>query len=465
MPEMNDDLLRDALAYAGQWLEYQQQLKEIPAVTVAVRHGDELLLSEGYGHANLEAGTPVTPEHIFRVASHSKWFTATAIMQLKEQGKLRLDDPLGQYIPWLRGPIANATIRQVLNHAAGITRDGYDNDHWQLEHPFPDDEQLRRLVEDGGEVLPSNHKLKYSNIGYSLLGIVVETAAGMPYNQYVRENIVDRLGLRRTGPETNPEAQAGMVTGYTPRSLLMPRIPLPDASTGAMSPATGFYSTAEDLTRYASAHFFGNDELLSDESKREMQRPYWPVEGMDSYGLGMQAGKVGDRWMVGHSGGFPGHTTRTYLDPQDKLAVAVLTSESRGEGRELSKSIIKLIDLALKQKPGEDAAQLDKYAGRFTSLWGYTDIVRLGDQLFLMSPDADDPTADASKLERVDDNTLRLEEKEGYGSPGEYVRYVRDDEGNIVKITVAGSTSYPLGTMQEYLQHRREELAGTQTPA
>src|SRR5438105_1274488 len=104
---MNRALLRDAAAYIDQWLSYQQQLKEIPAVTVAILCGDELILAGGYGHANLEQQTPVTPDHIFRVASHSKWFTATAIMQLKEQGKLRLDDPLGQYISWLRAPIAD----------------------------------------------------------------------------------------------------------------------------------------------------------------------------------------------------------------------------------------------------------------------------------------------------------------------------------------------------------------------
>src|SRR5438105_4567037 len=272
VPDVDRELLLDAVAYADQWLAYQQQLKEIPGITVAIRHGDELILSKGYGHANLERHTPVTPRHIFRVASHSKWFTATAIMQLKEQGKLRLDDPLGQYIPWLQGPLAHVTIREVLNHAAGITRDGYDNDHWLLEHPFPDQEQLRKLVEDGGEVLPPNHKLKYSNIGYSLLGTVVEATSGSAYNRYVRENIVDRLGLPNTGPETSSEIRPYLVTGYTSRDLLLPRIPLPDVETGAMSPATGFYSTAEDLSRFAAAHFFENNELIGDGSKREMQR-------------------------------------------------------------------------------------------------------------------------------------------------------------------------------------------------
>jgi len=459
MTEMNDDLLRDAASYAGRWLDYQQRLKEIPAVTIAIRHGDDVVLSAGYGHANLETGVPVTPDHIFRVASHSKWFTGTAIMQLKEAGRLRLDDPLGQYIPWLQPPLAAVTIRQVLNHAGGITRDGYDNDHWQLEHPFPDVEQLRRLVEEGGEVLPANQKLKYSNIGYSLLGLVVEAASGSPYNRYVRENIVDRLGLQNTGPETNEEARERMVTGYTSRALLEPRLPLPDADTHAMSAATGFYSTAPDLTRFAAAHFLGNDELILDESKREMQRPYWPVRDADSYGLGMMVARVGERWMPGHEGGFPGHATRTLLDAGQQLAVSVLTSDSGVDADALAKSVVRLIDLALTQKPAANPTELDRYTGRFSSLWGYVDIVRLGNQLFLISPESDNPAADVTRLEPVEVDTLKIEEKEGYGSPGEHVRFIRDGEDAVERVTIAGATVYPEGRREEYLQRRRHELA------
>ncbi|GAC1631339.1 MAG: hypothetical protein NVS4B2_15180 [Chloroflexota bacterium] len=179
---------------------------------------------------------------------------------------------------------------------------------------------------------------------------------------------------------------------------------------------------------------------------------------MDSYGLGMQVVTVGSRRLVGHSGGFPGHTTRTYLDPVDKLAVSVLTNESGGFATELTHSIVKLIDLALKQDPAGDSTDLDRYTGRFTNLWGYTDLFRLGNQLFTAEPTADDPASVAVKLEIVNEATLRIEEKDGYGSPGESVRYVRDARGSITKISVAGSTHYPAGTMREYLQRRREDV-------
>ncbi|MGH2449187.1 MAG: serine hydrolase domain-containing protein [Chloroflexota bacterium] len=456
---MNSRLVDDALAYADQWLAYQQQLKEIPALTFAVRLGDEPLVARAYGFANLQEQSPAEPESIFRVASHSKWFTATAIMKLVEQGKLRLDDRLVQFILWLQPPVADVTIREVLNHAAGITRDGFQNDHWQLEDPFPDVGQLRSLVEQNGSVLPANQKLKYSNIGFSLLGLVIEAVSGRPYNQFVQEEIVEPLGLENTGPETTAEAQERLVTGYTSRNLLTERIPLPDANTGAMSPATGFYSTAPDLTRFAQAHFLGNEELVSDASKREMQRPYWIVEDMDSYGLGMQVTKIGERRMVGHSGGFPGHITRTLLDPEDRLAISVLTSDSSGPASDMVKSIVKLVDLALAQSVPEHPDDLDSYTGRFVSLGGYADIVRLGNQLFLMGPDSDSPADDAVKVEVLDENTLLIEEKEGYGSPGEKVVFQRGDDGGTEKVVIAGSAMYPAEIAGEYLRRRRQEFA------
>ncbi len=106
---------------------------------------------------------------------------------------------------------------------------------------------------------------------------------------------------------------------------------LPDVATGALAPATGFYSTAEDLCRYAAAHFFGNDTLVSDAAKREMQQPYWEVAQADMhYGLGFAVHEIDERRFVGHGGGFPGHATMTLFDPKDRLVVVVLVNEVSG---------------------------------------------------------------------------------------------------------------------------------------
>src|SRR5690349_20803307 len=139
----------------------------------------------GLRHAQLDPPVAMTAEHVFRVASHSKMFTATAIMQLVEQGKLRLDDRAAAYVSWLN---SDATLRQLLNHAGGVIRDGLDADFWRVEQPFPDVEMLRALAPDAG-ILPPNTAFKYSNIGFGLLGQVVEAVSGVTYNQYVQEHI------------------------------------------------------------------------------------------------------------------------------------------------------------------------------------------------------------------------------------------------------------------------------------
>ena len=414
MGQINQDLLRDGVAYVDRWMAYQQERREIPGVVVAIRHEDQLLLSQGYGHADLERAIPMTPRHVFRIASHSKTFTATAIMQVVEQDKIRLDDRLAAYIPWLnRGDaLARVTIRQVLNHAAGIVRDGVDADYWQLAGAFPDANELRRLAEEGGAVLDANESFKYSNIGYALLGLVIEAASGLPYNTYVRRHIVERLGLTDTGPETDDHARERLVTGYTARRPGLPRCPIPDVSTRALSPATGFYATAEDLCRYAAAHFMGDDTLLSDMAKREMRQPYWAIAQADErYGLGFVVVDIGERRMIGHGGGFPGHATRTLIDPTDRLVVTVLTNETGAPAATLARTIVTILDYALKPcavEEGAPSVPCERFTGRFVNMWGVTDVVAFGDALLLLSPEGDDPLKSPTRLAVEDEDTLGI---------------------------------------------------------
>lgn len=450
---MNLDLLRDGVAYADQWLAHQRELREIPGLVVAIQHDDTLLLSRGYGFANLEQQAPITPRHIFRIASHSKTFTATAIMCLVEAGRVRLDDLASAYIPWLQAPV---TVRQLLNHVGGITRDGSDSTFWHLERPFPDPAGLRELAQDGA-VLQPNQQFKYSNIGFSLLGLVVEATSGQPYNAYVKEHIVDRLGLQDTGPETHSAIADRLVTAYSARRPPLPRLPIADINTRALSPATGFYSTAEDLCRYARAHYVGNEELLTDASKREMQQPYWLVEQADSnYGLGLAVQRIGERHMIGHGGGFPGHSTMTLIDPRERLVVVVLnnTHGPGGLAAPLASTVVKILDFALASPAGSalPSVERERYVGRFMNLWGATDIAAFGNRLVALNPDEEDPTRRWTSLDVVDDNTLRIGSTNGYGSAGEPIRYERDASGSVSRVWIAGSRTVPQSVYEEEIR-------------
>src|SRR5580704_16341717 len=118
--------LQSATGYIRSWIEFQMRAAEQPGCIVAIAHRGKVVAEFAFGHANLATGEKLTPRHRFRIASHSKSFTAAGIMKLREQGKLRLDDPVGQYVKGLHPQVAAATIAQVLSHGAGLTRDGAD---------------------------------------------------------------------------------------------------------------------------------------------------------------------------------------------------------------------------------------------------------------------------------------------------------------------------------------------------
>ncbi|WP_165367751.1 serine hydrolase domain-containing protein, partial [Phytoactinopolyspora endophytica] len=374
MTDLSRAAVHDAVTYFDSWLAFRQRYSRIPGVQAAVLHGDEVLLSEAYGHADVEAGVELTPRHLFRIASHSKTFTATAVLQLSARGDLRLDDPIGGWLPFLDGaPLGSVTVRELLGHSAGAVRDGHDGDFWQLYREFPDEAGLQKIALDDADIIPSNERFKYSNIGYSLLGLVVAAASGQSYNSYVREHIVDRLSLADTGPEYDAARASEYACGYTALAYSDRRVPVDHVDTAAMSPATGFYSTAEDVVRYVAAHFHGDDRILSDASKRLMQRAEWKVDGSEGeYGLGLDRADIGGRRVFGHGGGYPGHITKTYFDPEDRLAVSVLTNAIDGPAEPLASGLVRLVNLAT-ESAGEagsrDDAELTRFTGRFATMW------------------------------------------------------------------------------------------------
>ena len=155
-------IAREAAPAIESWLEFQRSYLRTPGVQAAIRVGDELVLSTALGHSDEVAGTPLRTDHLFRIASHSKTFTATSILQLVEQGKVRLDDPIDTYVPELaESALAPVTVRELLGHQAGVIRDGVDKDYWQLMDPFPDRDALIELCRSAGQVFERNEYFKY----------------------------------------------------------------------------------------------------------------------------------------------------------------------------------------------------------------------------------------------------------------------------------------------------------------
>ncbi|WP_433163528.1 serine hydrolase [Kribbella sp. CA-247076] len=442
------DTLRDVLSYYDSWLAFNQRYQRVPGVQAAVYAGDGIAFSAAYGLADVENGVPLNEQHLFRIASHSKTFTATAVFQLVEQGRLRLDDKAGQHVTELVGtPLGERTVRDLLAHAGGITRDSLQADWWQLAGKFPDrDELLEVLRVESSAVLPENERFKYSNIGYGLLGLVVEAAAGTPYNSYVQSAIVDKLGLSGLGPELDPARGHEYAAGYSALAYADTRIPIDHVDTRALASATGFFGNARDLVTYFSAHLPGDDRLLTDASKREMQHPLWQTATDDwpRYGLGVQVAKIGERHLFGHAGGYPGHITKSMVDGSAKLVVSVLTNAIDGPAQQLTEGFFKLLDLAeSKDRPG-DPAGLSRFTGRYANLWGVNDIVELGGRLYAIDPASPDPGAEPQSLE-VEGDTLRVTGGSGYGAYGEFYRFTFDADDRVETLRgSSGLLSHPI---------------------
>jgi CubicO group peptidase (beta-lactamase class C family) len=449
---------RAAAPYIDSWLGFRQRLLCVPGVQAAIAVDGDLVLSSAHGYADVENQVALTPGHLFRVASHSKMFTATSILQLAEAGKLRLDDPVAAHLSWLEGSdIAGRTLRELLSHGSGIIRDGLDADHWQLSKPFLDEEGLRRVALDHASVFDANERFKYSNITYSLLGEVVAEVSGTPYNDYVFRNVVERLGLVDTFPELMPERAADYALGYSALGYADRRLPIDHVDTAGMSAATGFTSTAADLVRFASAQRFGDERLLSDDSKRRMQHAEWPTGEIGHfYGLGVDVHEIDGHRTIGHRGGYPGHITGTRVDPRSGVAISVLTNAIDGPARGLVSGVLALIGIAAGRPTKAERVDsgAEKFCGRFANLWGVTDVVRLGDRLVAISPESDAPAEDVITLSVAGDDRLIVNSDNGFGGPGEAMVYTFDGSSVASLQGPGGTTSWPVKRFAAMLDGR-----------
>lgn len=456
---MKKEALEKSLNYIRDWLRFMQERSDIPGLAVTVGVDGKVLLNEAYGYANLDKKEKLTTNHLFRIASHSKTFTATALMQLQEQGKLRIDDCVVDYLPWLKEHKdkrwQKVTIRQLMSHGAGVVRDGLNQNFWQLYRPFPDAEQFKKEMLQTDLVLDNNVKLKYSNYGYTLLGMLVEAISGQAYNDYVQEHIVDVLNLENTGPEYSQKIDSRLVTGYSAPELHKERLPIAQIDTRAMASATGFYSNGVDLVKYFSAHMVGSGKLLDDESKKEMQRIQWQAQNTDekeAYGLGMDIEEIDNKAWKGHGGGFPGQTTKSYFEPKDKVVVTVLTNGLATYPDGIAKSIIKAINYC-QEHWSTESKKFEKYEGRFLGLWSAMDVLAIGTKLTIIYPRYYDPFNRPEELEHVRGDTFKIGETDSFGSEGEPVEF--NFEGDKVSsIACAGEELLP---EKEYIKRLEQK--------
>jgi len=429
------------------WIDGQIAYRGLPGVAVGVVSDQELVWSKGFGFADVKAKVPMTATTKFRMASNSKLFTAIAIMQLREEGKLGLDDPVVKYLPWFKAKAAGdddgpITIEQLLSHSSGLQREA--GDHWS-SYNFPTTEELKSLYSERQAAFAPSVRWKYSNLGFAVAGLVVEQVSGQRWADYVEQNIFKPLGMRNSSVDKNVP---GLAVPYGRRMPDGTREVLPFVDARGMAAATGVTSNVEDMAVFISAQFRrgprGGAQIVSSGSWREMLRVRSVEENWTGgTGLGFDVKRVKDKTYIGHGGGYPGNTTQTLIQLDDKVGVIVLTNTGDSYPADIAQQLMATVGQAVAKaaaaKPQTVAwdPAWERFAGLYRGRGGDQQVVLLNKKLVIITPNGpnlDNPVT----LEPLGDGRFRFIAPTGVGAVGEVVRF-KEERGRPMRMYAGDS--------------------------
>ena len=412
------------------------KVHEVPGLALAVVRGDSLLLLRGWGVSRVSDSARVDPSRtLFRTASVAKLFVATAVMQERDAGRVRMDEDVNRYLAWKVPDAWNAplTLAHLLTHTAGF-------DERMIGYAAPAVDSIGDLGAHLASNLPNRgwppgRVIGYSNYGVALAAHVVERTSGLPFDRYARQRIFEPLGMHHTWYMRVPDSlRADVAQGHRG---CHPCEPAPVVFTRPY-PVGFAYSTAADMARFMSAQLGGRTRVLSDSSLADMQRQHHTA---DSAVLGMSYGWFnqvhrGHR-VLAHGGNVPGVNNLLLIVPQQRLGVYFVTNGGRTLfGTHLRDSLLAmLLPEASRQTATAPARlseeyvrslagkyQMTRYAHRtiekFPSLFATSvDVRARGTRLVLPYPDG------ALEFEAVD--SLRFREVNG----DRMIAFVRDERG------------------------------------
>jgi CubicO group peptidase (beta-lactamase class C family)/D-alanyl-D-alanine dipeptidase len=311
-------------------IQNEMQDKKLPAFSIALVDDQKVIWAQGFGYADPDKKTVATAETVYRIGSVSKLFTDIGVMQLVERGQLDLDVPVQKYLPDFHphNPFGTPiTLRQLMSHRSGLLREPPIGNYFD-----PSDLSLGAMVQSLNDTTlvyaPETHT-KYSNAGVAVLGYVLEKQSGQPFANYLRQAVLDPMGLRNSAfqpqPELIQELAKAYMWSYDGLSFRAPTFEL------GMAPAGCMYSTVLDLARFESVLFNQgrgpNAQVLKPEMLQKMWTPQFAQSGAASgYGIGFRISQLEGHREIGHGGAIYGFATQLAALPDEKLGVVTVTT-------------------------------------------------------------------------------------------------------------------------------------------
>jgi len=445
-----DPRVVQALSLLTAWFDAELAHRRLPGVSLAVVRNQELLYARGFGYAHVETKSPATAGTMYSICSISKLFTGVAVMQQRDAGRLRLDDPVSKHLPWfsIGGMPEGAppvTVFGLLTHSSGLPRE-VDVPYWTGPgYPFPPEAKVRETVPREEMLYRPETYFQYSNLGLTLAGEVAAAAGGKPWAELVRTGILDPLGMKDTETEHLEKWRGNrLASGYTAPRRDGTREKVPPYEVRGIAPAAGMTSTVQDLGRFASWQFrllgSGKTEILDLDTLREMQRVQFMDPGWKtSWGLGFQVWRSGEKTFVGHNGYCPGYQTQLLLQTDEKLATVFMTNTNGIDAQRYAQTAYDVVATAVKKAVDEPSgakphvAAFARYAGRYDNwLAGEANVFPWDDGLALLPTPSEKPLEALVKLKPAGEHRFRRVRDDG--TLGEEIRFEVDGTGRAVRL-------------------------------
>ncbi len=435
------------------WIEAQMAYRGQPGLSIAVVNDQKLIWSRGFGYADVERKIEATPKTRYRIASITKLFTSTAIMQLRDKGKLSLEDEVAAHLSWFKlkrdypdsPPIR---IWHLLTHTSGLPREA-PTPYW-TDSNFPTREQVMKLLSTQVAAAPTETLWKYSNLALTVAGEIVQEVSGTPYAEYVEEHILKPLGMKDTLVLPPAPDDPMLAKGYGRRLPNGSRSVSPYTDCKGITPAANMTTTAEDLAKFAMLQFRdgpeGGKQILRGSTLREMHRPHWlQPDWKEGFGIGFKLSRIGGKTFVGHGGAVQGFRTHIRTSPDDKVGVVVLTNSDDGLPISYAEKAIQWLTHPLtKGKAGKQDRTYTTYEGRLRDAWSDMQTLTLNGVLHAVDPSQSDPAPTLIRLEPNGEHAFKMYPEEGSGSHGENMVWEFDKRGKVARVKRGENYTYPV---------------------
>ena len=450
----------DRLRMIEAWIESLMHKKSMPGMSVGVLYDRELLWARGFGLADVESQIPATPQTIYRIASITKTFTATAIMQLRDRGLLQLDDPVCRHLPWFRfhnrfPEAPEVTLRHLITHTSGLPRES-PFPYWN-DFKFPTREKMIESLTGQENAFPSETRWKYSNLALSIAGEVVAAVSGQPYHEYIYEHILEPLWMESTSVFLPDGHRSRLAVGYGQRRADGSRHIMPFSDLKGLAPAGNISSTVEDLARFISFQFSDGQaegaQVLKESTLREMHRVQWLAPDWKSgSGLGFRIRRDEGRILCGHGGSVSGYRSQILFAPEEKVGVVCLVNADDADAgtyadrimRWMAPTIVKAVSPPLEIKKANPA--WERYVGKYRNQWSDAQIMLAGGELVMFDPSDEDLFAGMARLEPVEGHVFHMVGEEGLMSIGEKVVFEMGEDGKPLRVRLGATYIYPVSS-------------------